>query len=363
MPLRGAAAPRPRPGHEISETSSALRLRLFVSEISWPARRRPKAGGAGRAATQPFSAFSASLCFLRVRSSSPRIDDQRQLSRDCVDMRRHTYHQVRERLRATVGCLALAASFCGGCGGGGGSSTSPSPTPPSGVSACNVIGGTTGLTAILNGTSCSPTNSSVVLVNLRDSSGPTGACSGTVIAPRAVLTAAHCLVGDTTAVRIFVGTGNEVPAESFRAHPLYREGDSSSLNDVGVVITGQDLPRTPIRLLVSRDARIGEQAVVAGWGKDENGNGTILRAGTTTVTSISGTGLQTQANSTNSGVCSGDSGGPLLLSEGGVWAIAGVTSATTTGGSCFANTNFFANLRNPDIRSFVLGAVPNAIQQ
>jgi secreted trypsin-like serine protease len=272
---------------------------------------------------------------------------------------------VRGRRRATVGCLALAATVCGGCGGGGGSSpTSPSPTPPSGVSACNVIGGTTGaLTAIVNGTACSQPNSSVVLVNMRDNFGPTGSCSGTVIAPRAVLTAAHCLVGGPTAVRIFVGTGNEVPAESFRAHPLYREGDSSSVDDVGVVITVQDLPRTPIRLLLGRDARPGEQAVIAGWGRDENGNGTILRAGTTTITASSNSGLQTQQNSTNSGVCSGDSGGPLLLSEGGVWAVAGVTSATTTGGSCFANTNFYANLRNPDIMLFILSAVPNAIRQ
>src|SRR5439155_22859511 len=109
------------------------------------------------------------------------------------------------------------------------------------------------------------------------------------------------------AVRIFQGTGSEVLTTSFQPYPLYRESDPSAL-DVGIVVTTQDLNRIPIRLLVSRDARVGEQAVLAGWGKDENGNGTILRAGTTTITGVNSTLLQTQFGATNSSVCSGDSG-------------------------------------------------------
>lgn len=263
--------------------------------------------------------------------------------------------------------LAVAASLCGGCGG----KTPPSPTspttvPPPGVSACGVIEGTASLspsTAILQGTACSAPNSSVVLVNMRDNDGqPNGACSGTVIASRAVLTAAHCLDGETAAVRIWGGIGDEVFAASFHPYPLYRESDPSSL-DVGVVIASQDLNRAPIRLLVSRDARVGEPAVIAGWGKDERGNGTVLRAGTTTIAAVSARILQTEFNSAGSSVCSGDSGGPLLLSESDVWAIAGVTSAVTVSGSCTAGTNFYTSVRHPDVMSFVFGLVPNAGRQ
>lgn len=272
---------------------------------------------------------------------------------------------MRRRHAPAIACVALAGCviIAAGCGGGAGTSpTSPAASPVPDVSACGVIGGMTlRALGIVNGTACSPAASSVVLVNLRDKDGvPSGACSGTVIAARAVLTAAHCLVGETAAVRIWPGNGSEVLAESFHPSPLYRPDDSSESTDVGIVLVAQDINRTPIPLLVSRDARAGEVAVVAGWGKDENGNGTILRAGTTTIAAVSGGLLETRYSSAASGVCSGDSGGPLLISEGGVWAVAGVTSATTVGGSCALGSYYFASLRNPEITSFLFGLVPSA---
>jgi hypothetical protein len=256
-----------------------------------------------------------------------------------------------------ISLVVLLAFVCPSCGGGTSSSpSSPSDTTASGISACAAIGASSSLTVqILRGTRCSTTSTSVVLVNLRDKDNlASGSCSGSVIAPRAVLTAAHCLSGDTAAVRIWPGTGDEIPAVSFSAHPTL---------DVGIVITAQDINRAALRVLVSRDARVGEPAVIGGWGKDENGNGTILRAGVTAISAASATRLETQTGATASSVCSGDSGGPILLSEGGVWAVAGVTSATETGGTCVLGANFFTSVRSASVMSFIFGLVPAAARQ
>jgi hypothetical protein len=155
-----------------------------------------------------------------------------------------------------------------------------------------------------------------------------------------------------------------VTASSFQIHPRYSDSGGPTY-DVGIVFTSQDLGRTPIPVLFSRDVRVGEPAVIAGWGMDLSGSGgAAVRAGLNTVSAVNPTYLETAYSSSTSSVCYGDSGGPLLVSEGGVWAVAGVTSETSASGyNCTASTSYFTSVRNADVRSFILALVPLAAQR
>jgi secreted trypsin-like serine protease len=211
---------------------------------------------------------------------------------------------------------------------------------------------------IVNGTECSTANSPVVLLNMRARDGAgVGSCTGTIITRRVILTAAHCLDGEVFVVRVWLGSGAEIVAESFEGHSGYTTNNTTHL-DVGIVRVAEDLPRNPVPLLLSRDARVGEQAIVTGWGRDLNLAGSTLRAGTTSISAVRNTIVETEFSTSTGGICSGDSGGPILLSEGGTWSIGGITSAATVS-SCNSGTNFYAAIRYNPITTFVTDRVPD----
>lgn len=157
-------------------------------------------------------------------------------------------------------------------------------------------------------------------------------CTGTLIAPRVVLTAGHCVFVPVETVEVFVGDdvrgeGVWLRAAALRSAPGFEPG--GYVDDIGAVILGEDAPvePAPIWLDALTMDSLGAEARIVGFGVPEPGGGEIglKRSGLTSVSAIDATTFDIVANPAMS--CQVDSGGPVLLRDGqGLERVAGITS-------------------------------------
>ncbi len=265
--------------------------------------------------------------------------------------------------KALAGLCGVVLAACGGGGGDGGGVTDskrydnqPQLTLPAATVLCESQGMTP---KIVNGTACvAPEASPVVLLVIQEPSGATSACSGVLVTPTAVVTAAHCVEGKISRIVAAQwkgdGTADPIDASSWVPHPGYSYTDGRLLNDLGVVHLRSPLSNPTMPVLTSQRLSTGQSAYISGWGRPSY----ELSVGLVRVDYVEDSRAGFVFDEKLSNTCMGDSGGPMYRVINGRAGVVGVTSGGTSANCAVGEWSVFTNLQAGSMIDFLRGQIP-----
>lgn len=167
-------------------------------------------------------------------------------------------------------------------------------------------------------------------------------CTGTLISPSVILTAAHCVDMAGTDPNVTAFFGDDVKAEGIRVgigakvQHLGWTGRVDDGNDIAMILL--NFPQDPFLPVLLNDVaplseQIGSPYRQVGFGVFDRETGEAdgkKREGTTAITGVDAEGTVVFSGDDDLSVCFGDSGGPGLIAVDGVEYVAGIHSFTTS---------------------------------
>lgn len=157
-------------------------------------------------------------------------------------------------------------------------------------------------------------------------------CTGVLISPTVVATAAHCVV-PSAPDQVYFGANPQAKKGTFidvsdtHAHPDFDEDTLE--NDIALVGLAAKGPATPLNVVTKAldESSVGRSIRLVGFGAASPGATADLRKRTGVTTIASFTNDDFRFHPSPSGTCVGDSGGPALVTVGDHEAVIGLTSS------------------------------------